>query len=810
MQTLLWDKTMTRHTLQDYIDLLRREGLLVGEIPNGLTGEETVDLVSCDSREVVAGTLFICKGSHFREEYLRTAADRGALCYVSECAYPDVALPGIIVSDIRLATADLANFYYGEPWQDLELIGITGTKGKSSVAYYIRSILDQYLRETGGQECGLISSIDTYDGQQRFESHLTTPEPLDLQRHFDHAVQSGITYFVMEVSSQALKYDRVHGVRFNVGCFLNIDSDHISPIEHTDWEDYFTSKLRIFELCDTAVVNLDADHIDRILEAAENAGRIITISQRDEDADFYAYDVRRDGEGISFRVRSQTFDRHFRLGMPGLFNVQNALAAIAVCTTLGIPEHDQYTGLMRARVPGRMEVYTNANHRITAIVDYAHNALSFEKLFRSIQEEYPGQDIKIVFGCPGKKALDRRHDLGEIAGRYAAHAYLTEEDPGEEDPYSICEEIAGYVAAEGCPYSIYVDRGDAIRAAVMEADLDTVILITGKGAETREKRGMEYIGVPSDVDYIKAALEDYDTQHRLDGIGQVHGLLNLLPRFWACSGETIVIKYGGSALVGTDVVDSILQDVAVLRMIGARVVVVHGGGKEIDSWLKRLDIKPMFSGGYRVTDASTMDVVEMTLSGQVNKRIVEAFRAQDVSAVGVSGRDGGLIRARKKLLPDVDLGHVGEIESVDPKLLLSLLDAGYVPVVSPVAEGPDHEACNVNADDAACAIACALEADRLIYLTDIDGLMIDTDNDKTMMHMISQSCAEELLEEDMISGGMAPKLNDCVAALRHGIASVMVLDGRVEHTLLLAIATGQYRGTMVVPDDVMEHPDTAC
>lgn len=790
---------MNAHTLSDYLELFRREGLLPEEPSRPLPLERPVALVSCDSQQVAPGTLFVCKGRHFREEYLRQAAAQGAFCYLSQQEYPDVSIPCIRVSDIRLAMARAAALYYGNPWEKLDIAGITGTKGKSTTAYYVKSILDQHTRDRSGEN-GLISSIDTYDGAERFESHLTTPEPLELHRHFANAAEHGLKYFVMEVSSQALKYRRVEGVRFSVACFLNIDYDHISPIEHPDWEDYFASKLRIFRQCRAAVVNLDAKHADRALAAASGAERTVTFSQQDPGADIYGYDVHRDGEGIAFRVRTAAFDRQFRLGMPGLFNVQNALAAIAICTLFGVSQRDIYVGLMRARVPGRMEVYANANRRIVAIVDYAHNALSFEKLFQSVREEYAGWSVSIVFGCPGKKALDRRRDLGELAGRYAQHVYLTEEDPGEEDAGTICRQIAAFVAAHNCPYTILLNRDDAIRAAVMDAKPNTVILVTGKGAETREKRGLDYIPVPSDVEYVKQALQEYDHSHRLDGLGQVRGLLHTLPPLYACNGKIIVIKYGGAALAGADTADSVFADVAALRMAGASVVLVHGGGKSIDGWLSRFGVQPRFSGGYRVTDDTTMEVVEMSLSGQMNKKLVTALCEQGIRAVGVSGRDGGLLRARQKKMPGTELGRVGEIESVDPSLIRTLLDAGYVPVISPVAAGADGGAYNVNADEAACAIAEALGAENLIYLTDVDGVLMDTGNEKTLLHTLSLGYAEELLAEGMISGGMAPKLSSCVSAIHSGIRKVMVLDGRVEHTVLQAIATGQFRGTVLTPD----------
>ena len=254
-----------KHTLNDYIALLEERSLLAAPVPEDMDRSAPVKLVSYDSREVVPGTLFICKGAHFKEEFLQMARDRGAIAYVSEQPYPSVNLPCLQVNDMRRTIAPLADLFFDHPSGRLKVIGLTGTKGKSSTAYYLKSILDDYMAEKGGPESGIISSIDTYDGVERFESHITTPDALDLQRHFARAVEAGLEYLTMEVSSQALKYHRSLCTDFAAAVFLNIGYDHISPIEHTDFEDYFSAKLRIFAQGTINCVNLDCDHVDRIL-----------------------------------------------------------------------------------------------------------------------------------------------------------------------------------------------------------------------------------------------------------------------------------------------------------------------------------------------------------------------------------------------------------------------------------------------------------------------------------------------------------------------------------------------------------------
>ena len=539
-------------------------------------------------------------------------------------------------------------------------------------------------------------------------------------------------------------------------------------------------------------MNLDCDHAQRVLQAAQEGGRpVITFSQKNEEADVYASQVRKRGNDILFRVRTRRFQREFRLTMPGLFNVENALAAIAVCQGLNIPEQAVYVGLMKARVPGRMEVYSNADDTVTAIVDYAHNRMSFETLFRSVQAEYPGRRIVTVFGCPGKKALDRRKDLGEVAGANSDFIILTEEDSGEEDTVSICREIAQYVA---CDYSIEPNRGEAIRRAILSCQSPTVLLITGKGAETRQKRGSEYIDTPSDVDYVHTYLQEYDVSHGLDGMEKVRSLLSLLPILNRAEGQTVVVKYGGSAIGAESVHDTTLQDVAALRMAGVRVVLVHGGGKHITALLKQLNVPTRFENGYRYTDQTVLDTAELALSAQVNKSIVQELARRKVSAVGVSGKDGGLITATVK---DPALGRVGEITHVDTRLITTLLDAGFLPVISPIALGEDGCGLNCNADDAARAVAEALGAQKLVFLTDVGGILIDSHNTKTAVPHMDVKRALELMDAGLIAGGMAPKVRGCVHAIQSGVGQVSILDGRVEHALLLDTLGQRVEGTVI-------------
>ena len=367
------------------------------------------------------------------------------------------------------------------------------------------------------------------------------------------------------------QYHRSLCTDFAAACFLNIGEDHISPIEHPDFEDYFTSKLRIFRQGAVNCVNLDCDHAGRVLEAARAAGKpIITFSQKDPSAQVYADQVRKEGRDILFHVRAEGLDRTFRLTMPGLFNVENALAAISICLALHIPEDAIYAGLLRARVPGRMEVYANADDTVVAIVDYAHNRMSFETLFSSVKKEYPGRRVVAVFGCPGKKAFDRRQALGEVSGSYSDLVILTEEDAGEEDTEAISKEIAQYVK---CPCIIENNRGEAIRQAILGCGrTPSVLLITGKGAETRQKRGTAYIDVPSDVDYVHAFLQEYDAVHHLGGEHQTIDLLTALPVLKQLAGKPLAVCWDGEP-GGT----TALEDTAILEMAGIDAKLIREG-----------------------------------------------------------------------------------------------------------------------------------------------------------------------------------------------------------------------------------------
>lgn len=500
-------------SLSKYSEALEREGLLVKKIQEDDFPRE-IAFVTYDSREVGKGTLFVCKGAAFKPEYLKNAISDGAVAYVSETEYPEgKGVPAVIVSDIRKAMPYLGDLFYDFPQEKLKITAFGGTKGKSTSTYYMKSVVDEYMKSTKKPESGVLSSIDNYDGVIREESHITTAESLELHRHFFNAVTSGIEYLEMEVSSQALKYDRVDGIRFDVAVFMNISEDHISPNEHKDFEDYFSSKLKMFPLTDHAVVNLDSDYSDRVLEEAKKSKTCVTFSCKETGADYFAKDIRKQGGSIFFTAKKNIepcFEEEFELTMPGLFNVENALGVIAASDIYGIPIACMKEGLRKAKSPGRMELYVSMDGLVNAFVDYAHNKLSFEALYSSIKKEYPGYRIVGIFGCPGGKAYQRRRELAEVAAKYADKIYICAEDPGPDPAEEISAEVAENAKKAGIDFEEIEDRGVAIHKAILEVRKPTVLLITGKGEETRQKYGTVYAPCRSDADYTAEYIREYD------------------------------------------------------------------------------------------------------------------------------------------------------------------------------------------------------------------------------------------------------------------------------------------------------------
>ena len=283
-------------------------------------------------------------------------------------------------------------------------------------------------------------------------------------------------------------------------------------------------------------------------------------------------------------------------------------------------------------------------------------------------------------------------------------------------------------------------------------------------------------------------------------------LIEALPYIQKFNRKYIVVKYGGSAMSNEELQKNVIKDVTLLKLVGFKPIIVHGGGKEISRWVGKVGKEAKFVNGLRVTDAETMEIAEMVLN-KVNKSLVTMVQELGVKAVGVSGKDGGLLKVEKKYSDGQDIGFVGEIKEVNPKVLFDLIEKDFLPIVAPIGLDDDFQTYNINADDAACAIAKAVGAEKLAFLTDIEGLYKDINDKSSFISRISASQADKLIADGFIGGGMLPKLNNCTSAIKNGVNRVHILDGRIPHCLLLEIFTRNGIGTAIVKDEDLEDMD---
>ena len=277
-------------------------------------------------------------------------------------------------------------------------------------------------------------------------------------------------------------------------------------------------------------------------------------------------------------------------------------------------------------------------------------------------------------------------------------------------------------------------------------------------------------------------------------------LIEALPYIQRFNRKIIVIKYGGSAMIDETLKQDVIADCVLLKLVGFKPIIVHGGGKEISRWVGKVGMEPHFVNGLRVTDAETMEVAEMVL-GKVNKELVSLVQSLGVKAVGISGKDGGLLQVTKKSSDGEDIGFVGEIRQVTPKILEDLLEKDFLPIVCPIGMDADFQTYNINADDAACAIASAMNAEKLAFLTDIEGVYKDPKDPASLISELHVHEAQKLITQGNVGGGMIPKLNNCINAIQEGVNRVHILDGRIPHSLLLEIFTNKGIGTAILRED---------
>ena len=425
----------------------------------------TFDHLSYDSRDVTPSTLFFAKGAAFKPEFLKSAVQAGLGFYVTEKDY-QVGVPAIIVSDIKQAMSLIAQAFYQHPQDKLKLLAFTGTKGKTTAAYFAFNILKQ------SHKPAMLSTMNTtLDGKNFFKSNLTTPESLDLFRMMAEAVDNSMTHLIMEVSSQAYLTKRVYGLTFDVGVFLNISPDHIGPIEHPTFEDYFYHKRLLLENSRAVIVNSGMNHFGFVAEEVA-----------DKDHDFYGKDSEntvKHSSGFSFKAKGKLAG-DYDIQLIGDFNQDNAMAAGLSCLRLGASLEDIKQGIAQTSVPGRMEILTQANGA-KVFVDYAHNGDSLDKLLQVVTDHQKGK-ISLILGAPGNKGESRRKDFGHVLNTYPeVDVTLSADDPNKEDPLAICQEIASHISRK---VRIIVDREEAIKTAMAETtDSEDAVVIAGKGAD---------------------------------------------------------------------------------------------------------------------------------------------------------------------------------------------------------------------------------------------------------------------------------------------------------------------------------------
>lgn len=455
----------------------KRRGLL-SEVPENVEKME-ISSVCCDSRLVIPGALFFVKGVNFRESFLRDAFAAGAVVCVAERKWEGV--PCITVSDVRAAMPLAADVFYDHPSGKYFTVGVTGTKGKTTASTMLKNIFD---REYAGK-AGLICTNGAWFGSESLpKSGGSTPEALEFFGLMDAFAQRGAKAVCAEISSQALQYDRVTETEFSAGVFLNLGSDHISATEHASFEEYRDAKKRLFSQCRIGVFNNDDDHAVEFMRDA-SCKKKITVGMKNQ-ADLQATDVLLTRGGAGFCLRGGAWDGEwFEIRIPGGFNIYNALCAIAVAQEAGCSLENVKEGIRQTEVEGRMEVYTK--NGITVLVDYAHNEISFEAVFSYIRRAYPEARILCLFGCQGNKALGRRTELPAVVGRYADYAILTSDDPENEDPKEILDEVEIAMKKTVVPYRSFVDREEAVRFAVSIAKPGDVLFLAGKGREITQK-----------------------------------------------------------------------------------------------------------------------------------------------------------------------------------------------------------------------------------------------------------------------------------------------------------------------------------
>lgn len=460
-----------------------------------VSGSEDMQIenVVYDSRKVTEGSLFICieGGTADGHTFIPDVVKKGAKALivtkdVSGLLPADADVTVIRVKDSRYALAFVSAAYFGHPAEKLKVIGITGTKGKTTTTYLVKSIL-----EHAGHKVGLVGTIEAVIGQEHIPANNTTPESYVLQEYFAKMVEAGCDTVVMEVSSQGLMLHRTQGFVFDYGIFTNIEPDHIGPLEHKDFADYMHCKGLLFKQCRVGIANCDDAHYQDVIR--DHTCKIETFGFA-ENADYRAQDLKLISGagflGIDFKARGKV-NLDIELHAPGRFSVYNALCAIAICNHFGVTADEVKEALLQAHVKGRIEL-VKVSDDFTLMIDYAHNAMALESLLTTLRE-YKPKRLVCLFGCGGNRSKLRRYEMGEVSGKLADLTVITSDNPRNEEPQAIIDDIKVGISKTDGKYVEIIDRKEAIAYVIRHGQPGDVIVLAGKGHEDyQEIKGKKY------------------------------------------------------------------------------------------------------------------------------------------------------------------------------------------------------------------------------------------------------------------------------------------------------------------------------
>lgn len=458
------------------------------EIISGSEDVEITEVVN-DSRKACEGSLFICVRGAVADghTFVPAVVRQGAKAVVVE---EEVQVPAgvtvIKVSDSRYAMAVISAAYFGYPADSLRVIGITGTKGKTTTTYMVKSIL-----ENAGYKVGLIGTIETVIGDEVIPSENTTPESFTVQQYFRKMLDAGCDCAVMEASSQGFKLHRTAGFTFDIGIFTNIEPDHIGPNEHADFEEYLQCKSQLLRQCRVGIVNADDEHLEAMIKG--HTCKLETFGFA-KDADLRAVNahlISKPGYlGVAYQVEG-LMEFSVEIDVPGKFSIYNSLTAIAICRHFNVSENDIVQALKQAKVKGRIEMI-KVSDDFTLMIDYAHNAMSLESLLTTLREYNPHR-LVCLFGCGGNRSKLRRYEMGEVSGRLADLTVITSDNPRDEEPQAIIDDIKIGIQKTDGKFVEIADRKEAIAYVIHNGEPGDIIVLAGKGHEDyQEIRGRKY------------------------------------------------------------------------------------------------------------------------------------------------------------------------------------------------------------------------------------------------------------------------------------------------------------------------------